>query len=127
SLGRQPAVPGHDVQLTIDLDIQRVAEESLQQALETARKTYDPGQAKSFIAPAGSAVVLDPRDGAILAMASFPTYQPSEFVNGIRTDAFQKLQDPAPVGLRVDQPHAVGLSLHAQLGPDQHLEVPQAG
>ena len=37
--------------------------------------------------PAGSAVVLDPKSGNIIAMASYPTYDPSEFVNGISTDA----------------------------------------
>ena len=95
SLGKQPAIPGHDVQLTIDLDAQRVAEESLEQAVETARKSWDPSQLKYFIAPAASAVVLDPRDGAVLAMASWPTYDPSKFVNGISTTDFQFLQDPA--------------------------------
>ena len=95
ALGKQPAIPGHDVQLTIDLDVQRVAEESLEQALETARKTWDPSQLKFFIAPAASAVVMDPRDGAVLAMASWPTYNPSQFGNGISTADFQFLQDPA--------------------------------
>ncbi|MDQ3978336.1 MAG: penicillin-binding protein 2 [Actinomycetota bacterium] len=95
SLGKQPGIPGHDVQLTIDLDAQQVAEESLQQALETARKSWDPSQLKYFIAPAASAVVMDPRDGAILAMASFPTYNPADFGNGISTANFEFLQDPA--------------------------------
>jgi penicillin-binding protein 2 len=95
SLGKQPGIPGHDVQLTIDLDVQRVAEESLAQALETARKSWDPSQAKFFIAPAASAVVLDPKDGAVLAMASWPTYDPAKFVNGISPEDFQVLQDPA--------------------------------
>ena len=95
SLGKQPGIPGHDVQLTIDLDIQRVAEESLEQALDTAHKTWDPSQLKYFIAPAASAVVLDPHDGAVLAMASYPTYDPTKFVNGISTTDFQFYQDPA--------------------------------
>jgi penicillin-binding protein 2 len=95
SLGKQPAIPGHDVQLTIDLDVQRVAEESLAQALDTAHKSWDPSQLKYFIAPAASAVVLDPRDGSVVAMASYPTYDPKEFVGGISTEAFQSLQDPA--------------------------------
>ena len=94
SLGRQPAVRGNDVKLTIDLDIQRLAEESLAQGLEAAREAYDGEQAKFFIAPAGSVVVLDPRDGAVLAMGSFPTYDPSEFVNGIREQKFRELNDP---------------------------------
>lgn len=95
SLGRQRGIQGKDVRLTIDLDIQKVAEESLAQGLEAARNAYDPNQAKSFVAPAGSAVVLDPRDGAVLAMASYPWYDPSEFVNGIREERFRELNDPA--------------------------------
>jgi penicillin-binding protein 2 len=94
SLGKQPAVQGNDIRLTIDLDIQKLAEESLVQGLEAARKTYDGDQAKFFIAPAGSVVVLDPRDGAVRAMASYPWYDPSEFVNGIREQRFAELNDP---------------------------------
>ncbi|MBV8981771.1 MAG: penicillin-binding protein 2 [Acidimicrobiia bacterium] len=94
SLGTTPAVQGHDVQLTIDLDVQKLAEESLQQGLQAARSTYDRGQAKHFIAPAGSVVVQDPRDGSILALASNPTYDPSIFVNGIKPDLFAQLNDP---------------------------------
>ena len=95
SLGRQRGVQGDDVRLTIDLDIQKLAEESLVQGLEAAQNTYDGEQAKRFIAPAGSVVVLDPRDGAVLAMASFPWYDPSEFVNGIREQKYRELNDPA--------------------------------
>ncbi|MBV8161967.1 MAG: hypothetical protein JO265_13675, partial [Acidimicrobiia bacterium] len=95
SLGTTPAVQGHDVQLTIDLDVQKLTEESLQQGLQAARGTYDRSQAKRFVAPAGSAVVLDPRDGSVVAMASNPTYDPSIFVNGIKPELFAQLNDPA--------------------------------
>jgi penicillin-binding protein 2 len=95
SLGKQPAVPGHDVQLSIDLEVQRLSEESLKQGLEAANVSWDPDQLKRFIAPGGSVVVEDPRDGAILAMASYPTYHPKEFVNGITARRFEELQDPA--------------------------------
>ena len=47
------------------------------------------------MAPAGAAVVLDPRDGSVLALASNPTYDPALFINGIKPDAFKALQDPA--------------------------------
>ncbi len=106
SLGIQAAVPGHDVQLTIDIKTQALAEESLKQGLETAQQTWDPEQLKRYLAPAGSVVVEDPRDGGILALASFPTYSPREFVNGISTDRFQQLNDPAghyPLNNRVLQ------------------------
>ncbi|MBV8560567.1 MAG: penicillin-binding protein 2 [Acidimicrobiia bacterium] len=95
SLGTTPAVQGHDVQLTIDLDVQKLAEESLQQGLVAARSSYDKSQAKHFVAPAGSVVVTDPRDGSVLALASNPTYDPSIFVNGIKPELFAQLNDPA--------------------------------
>jgi penicillin-binding protein 2 len=95
SLGKQPAVPGHDVQLTIDVNVQQLAEESLQQGLTAAQGAWDPNQLKHFIAPAGSVVVESPKDGSILAMASWPTFDPRLFVNGISTANFQALQDPA--------------------------------
>ena len=106
SLGIQPAVPGHDVQLAIDIKTQVLAEESLKQGLETAQQTWDPEQLKRYLAPAGSVVVEDPRDGSILAMASYPTYDPKEFVNGISTERFRQLNDPAgyyPLNNRVLQ------------------------
>src|SRR5947209_8843056 len=94
SLGTEAAVQGHDVQLTLDLDVQKLAEDSLQQGLGAARGSYDKQQAKHFIAPAGSVVVEDPRDGSIVALASNPTYDPSIFVNGIKPDLFAQLNDP---------------------------------
>jgi len=106
SLGRQPAVQGHDVRLTLDLDLQKVTEESLVLSLATAQATYDNESAKRFLAPAGSAVVLDPRDGSVLAMASAPTYNPADFVDGISEMTFGALQDPAghyPLNNRVTQ------------------------
>ncbi len=95
SLGIQPAVPGKDVVLTIDVNVQVLAEEALRQSLEAANAAWDPERLKRFIAPAGSVVVEDPRDGSIIAMASYPTYDPSEFVNGITVDRFRALNDPA--------------------------------
>ncbi len=106
SLSRKAAVPGADVVLNLDLDLQRVAEESLVQGLEAAAKTYDEDQAKRFLATAGSVVVIDPRDGAVRAMASVPTYDPSDFVDGIGSRRFAELQAPEgryPLNNRVIQ------------------------
>ena len=93
-LSRRPPVQGSDLQLTIDLDVQKLAEESLLQGLEAARRSRDREEGKSFKAPAGAVVVLDPRDGAVLALASYPTYNPADFVNGIKPELFAALQDP---------------------------------
>jgi penicillin-binding protein 2 len=93
--GSTPPVRGNDVQLTVDLDVQRVTEESLAQALLANRKRRDRQGGQPFVSPAGAAVVLDPRDGSVLALASYPTFNPADFNNGIRPDVYAALQDPA--------------------------------
>jgi penicillin-binding protein 2 len=91
------AVAGKDVQLTIDVDGQRVAEQSLAQGMEGARDAQDQGEERRFQtyrAGAGSVVVLDPNDGSIVAMASNPTYDPSQFVAGITPEQYEMLNKP---------------------------------
>ena len=91
--GRQP-MPGNDVHLTIDLDVQSLLERELRRGLDEARRQKPPPDdpdAPEFVASAGAAVALDPRDGSILAMASFPTYDPRDFVNGISQRQFDDL------------------------------------
>jgi penicillin-binding protein 2 len=89
---------GRDVRLTIDLDVQRAAEEALAQAIASARATRDTSERRRFrrfAAPGGSVVVLDARSGAVVALASSPSYDPNLFVNGIPTPTWQWLNDPA--------------------------------
>lgn len=94
-LSSSPPRQGNDVQLTIDLDVQALAEDSLAKGLEAARAANDRNTGKRFVAPAGAVVVMDPRDGALLALASNPGFSPGDFVNGIRPEVFAVLQDPA--------------------------------
>ncbi|MHB8670506.1 MAG: penicillin-binding protein 2 [Acidimicrobiales bacterium] len=94
TLASRPPQQGHDVQLTIDADVQRLAEESLAEGLNVDRTVWDQQAKKHFLAPAGALVVLDPRDGSVLAMASNPSYDPAQFVNGIKPEVFAALQDP---------------------------------
>jgi cell division protein FtsI/penicillin-binding protein 2 len=61
------ASEGADLTLTIDRSLQHLVEETLTQALQTHR------------AVSGSIIVMDPRTGAILAMANAPCYSPYEF------------------------------------------------
>ena len=91
-LRREPR-PGNDVHLTIDLDIQGLVERELRGALDAARSQSVPADydGADFEAPAGAAVVVDPRDGSVLAMASFPTYDPRDFVSGISQRLFDEL------------------------------------
>jgi len=84
-------VPGNDVWLTVDIDLQALAEEELDLGLARARlQDLDEGD-PPFVAAAGSVVAVDPNDGGILAMASYPTYEPSKFVNGISRTQFNEL------------------------------------
>lgn len=95
---RVPARPGHDVQLTVDLGIQQVAESALAQGLESARRQRDTTRRDKFVnlaAPAGSVVVVDVVDGSVVAMASNPTFDPNEFIDGIPTTRWRALNDPA--------------------------------
>lgn len=82
---RRPPVQGDDVVLSIDLEAQRVAELSLAQGLEAARRTTFRDDGRPLVADAGSAVVLDAEDGTVVAMASYPTYDPEILINGITT------------------------------------------
>ena len=93
---RNPVV-GRDVRLTIDVGTQRLAETSLLEGLVAARRNIDVDHTDQPIrATAGAIVVLDPKNGDVLAMASYPTYEPSGFVPSIAQERFQQLYaDPA--------------------------------
>ncbi len=98
SMGREAAVldelvpvPGQDLRLTIDLDLQLVAEASFQE-------------------DSGAIVALDPRTGGVLAMVSRPDYNPNLFATGISTQAWnQIIGDP-------DNP-LLNRAIQAQLAP----------
>jgi penicillin-binding protein 2 len=79
----KPAQPGHDVRLSLDLDIQRIAEEELAAGIQRARTVLDESTGTNLVANAGSVVVIDPNTGGIVAMASWPTFPPSWFVRGL--------------------------------------------
>ena len=92
-------VPGSDVQLTIDVEAQRFTESALREGVEVARRVEDrstgPGRGGKFRAPAGAAIVLDPRNGEVLAMASYPTFEPARFVGGVSRTYYGWMSDPA--------------------------------
>ncbi|MBW4519941.1 MAG: penicillin-binding protein 2 [Scytolyngbya sp. HA4215-MV1] len=72
-LGEKPSKPGNDVQLTLDLDLQRAAEKAL-------------GDHK------GAIVALNPNTGEVLAMASRPAFDPNLFSTRITEAQWQRLQ-----------------------------------
>lgn len=77
---------GSDVVLTIDANVQQVAEDSLARMIEAVRSSVSPA------CDAGSVVAIDLENGDVLAMASAPNYSPNVFVGGISNDDWMSLQ-----------------------------------
>jgi penicillin-binding protein 2 len=77
-----PPVPGHTVVTTLDLRLQELAEK----ALEAKAKR-------------GAIVIMEPNTGDILALASWPTYNPNAFVPNISAEKFKALQDDPDIPL----------------------------
>jgi len=73
----RPPVAGHDLVLTLDLKVQR--------ALELAMRNVAKG----------AAVVIDPRDGGILALVSRPAFNPNEFSHGLSYERWDELNSAA--------------------------------
>jgi len=96
-LDQKPAVPGKQLKLTIDIDLQIAAEQAL-----NGRN--------------GAIVAMDPRTGEILAMVSRPTYDPNDFAVRISNDQWMKLvNDP-------DHP-LLNKAIQAQLAPGSVFKI----
>jgi penicillin-binding protein 2 len=83
-----PPVSGDDLVLNMDLHLQTVVEDALTNQISHL-------QSQGLPADGGAAVVLDPQTGAVLAMASVPTYNPSWWVGGISDQHYQLLTSQA--------------------------------
>jgi penicillin-binding protein 2 len=101
-VGEDPPRAGGTVQSTTDSELQRVLEESLTEGLALARQEQElslwSGACTSANPPEScavraSGVLIDPRDGSILAMASIPSFDPSIFVGGLTQEEWAVLQD----------------------------------
>ena len=75
-------MPGHTVVTTLDLRLQELAEK----ALEAKAKR-------------GAIVIIEPNNGDILALASWPTYDPNAFIPTISAEKFKALQDDPDIPL----------------------------
>jgi penicillin-binding protein 2 len=84
---RQEPQAGNALRLTLDVALQRAAEEALRYGIDLAH------QNDHWAANGGAIVALDPRDGAILAMASNPTFKPSLYVGRVDPKKLEPLLD----------------------------------
>jgi penicillin-binding protein 2 len=91
-----PPTPGDYLVTSIDAQVQKVAEDQLAAAIKRARKIGDIN--KQFAkgpADSGAVVVMDVKTGRIIAMASYPTYDPSVWVGGISTKDYTAITSKA--------------------------------
>jgi penicillin-binding protein 2 len=96
-LEQTDAVPGKPIRLTIDYDLQLVAEEAL-------------------VGKKGAVVAMDPKTGEVLAMASQPSYDPNDFAIRISKDEWQQLnEDP-------ERP-LLDRAIQAQLAPGSVFKI----
>ncbi len=96
-LGFEHAIPGKDLKLTIDIDIQRAAEQAL------GNKN-------------GAVIVMDPHTGEVLAMVSRPAFDPNDFAVRISRDTWSKLiADP-------NHP-LLNKAIQAQLAPGSTFKI----
>ncbi len=83
-LGKEDPVPGHSLHLTIDARLQEIVESSLAEVIQDGIAAGNTQMGR------GAVVALDPRNGEILAMASYPDYNP----NTLREDILKLQSDP---------------------------------
>ncbi|MBL8290253.1 MAG: penicillin-binding protein 2 [Bryobacterales bacterium] len=91
TVDRKEAIAGKSVRLTLDLDLQAVAELSMQRRR-------------------GAVVALDPRNGEVLAMVSSPSFDPNKFAGRIRRNEWEEIRD------NPDKP-LMNRAVQAQLAP----------
>ena len=96
-LGQQLAIPGKDLRLTIDLDVQRAAELAME-------------------GHTGALVAMDPHTGEILAMVSRPTFDPNQFSVRLSKDYWSQIVN------NPDHP-MMNKSIQAQLAPGSTFKI----
>ena len=81
------AIAGSDVVLTIDSNVQAITEKALK---DNITKISTGGFSSRSDANAGAVVVMNVKTGEVLAMASYPDYEPQLFVNGISNEKYEE-------------------------------------
>jgi penicillin-binding protein 2 len=82
-----PTLPkaGYSLKVTLDLGLQREGEKALLEGIENARAGGKPATAGAFVA-------MDPRNGQVLAMGSWPTFNPNKFAKPLTKSEYSALE-----------------------------------
>ena len=80
---------GNNIYLTVDIDLQQKTEEVLKDMITKIHDGYF-NHTKYNDATCGSAVILNVKTGEVLAIASYPDYNPQDFVDGINNEEYEK-------------------------------------
>jgi penicillin-binding protein 2 len=94
SLAQKPPVSGDNVVLSLDLGLEQDLQTALVNQIKIDRGRFDPIHGIYPPAPGGAAVVLDVNTGQVLAMVSYPSYNPSIWVGGISQSQYSQLTSP---------------------------------
>jgi penicillin-binding protein 2 len=86
-VSKVPPKPGDTLVTHIDFGLQEQLDKDLAGEIHKL-------QASGVAAPTGAAVIMDPNNGAVLAMSSYPTYNPSVWAGGISEKNYQALTSP---------------------------------
>lgn len=112
TISKSTSEPGDDVYLTIDRDLQEQAEESLKGVLAAIREgisynseygTFSPIKSAPN-AESGAVVVSNVKTGEVLALASYPDYDPNIFATGVSASDWESLQVEEGSGPLVPRP-----------------------
>ena len=114
---KQVEEPGRDLILALDADAQKVAEKALRSGIMAARGA-------AYQAPDGAVVVMDPNTGRIVAMASYPTYDPSILADGISEREYEEMSGSPDTSEDDVQPNR---AIQAQVPPGSTFKVVTAG
>jgi penicillin-binding protein 2 len=86
-----PPTAGYSLKTTLDLGLQREGERALLQGIENARAGGKP-------APAGGFVAMDPLNGEVLAIGSYPSFDPNKFTKPLTEREYHELEGVTGAG-----------------------------